>query len=141
MEERTPEDRIVVGVDGSPPSIAALRYAATLATALGTAIEVVTTWTYPTSADVPLLSDWDPAEDAASALEASIQEAFGGEPPVPLTRTVLSGPAAKTLIEASATSRMLVLGSRGHGGFIGLLLGSVSATCSAHARCPVLIVH
>ncbi len=141
MDERAAADRMVVGVDGSPQSLAALRYAATLATALGASIEVVTTWSYPPVADSPMLADWDPAQDAARALDATVAEAFDGDPPSSLTRAVVSGGAAKTLIERSAGSRMLVLGSRGHGGFVGLVLGSVSTACAAHAKCPVLIVH
>jgi len=61
--------------------------------------------------------------------------------PPDLTRQVIAGPPSRTLIELSADSAMLVLGSRGHGGFAGLLLGSVSAACGEHAYCPVLIVH
>lgn len=139
MESDT--DRIVVGVDGSASSIAALRYAARIATALGAPLEAVTTWTYPPFADAYLIADWSPQQDAEQILDAAIGEAFDDSPPAGLTRTVLSGPTARTLIAVSETSGMLVLGSRGHGGFAGLLLGSVSAACAEHAHCPVLVVH
>lgn len=133
-------DRIVVGVDGSESSISALRYAARLATALDAPLHVVTTWTAP-PIDPYLAIDWTPETYAGEALDAAIEEVFGKTPPDGLTRAVLPGSASRTLIGLSDTSAMLVLGSRGHGGFVGLLLGSVSATCAEHAHCPVLIVH
>jgi nucleotide-binding universal stress UspA family protein len=58
-----------------------------------------------------------------------------------LSTKTLHGPPARTLIEESRNAFMLVLGSRGHGGFAGLLLGSVSTACAQHAHCPVLIMH
>jgi nucleotide-binding universal stress UspA family protein len=66
---------------------------------------------------------------------------FGEEDPPWVARILQSGGAAHVLLEASETPLMLVVGSRGHGGFAGLLLGSVSATVAEHASCPVLIVH
>ncbi|GAB6856538.1 universal stress protein [Microbacterium xylanilyticum] len=133
--------RIVVGVDGSPSSVAALKYAARLARALDAPLEAVTTWTYPPMTGAELVIEWQPEEDAKELLDHSIADAFGDSPPEGLTRTVLSGPPSPTLIDVSRTSGMLVLGSRGRGGFVGLLLGSVSATCAQHAHCPVLIMH
>lgn len=133
--------RIVVGVDGSDSSIEALRYAATLSTALERPLEVVTTWVSPMAGSYYSRGDWPPEDDAKSLQREAIIEAFGDTPPVGLTARLIAGPAASTLIEESATAGMLVLGSRGHGGFVGLLLGSVSATCAEHAHCPVLIVH
>ncbi|GLI28604.1 universal stress protein [Agromyces rhizosphaerae] len=132
--------RILVGVDGSAPSIEALRYGARLADALDAPLEAVTTWTFPPVMGAYVVDGWTPDEDAQGILDDSIAEAFGDDPP-DLARTVLAGPAAGTLIEESRRARMLVLGSRGHGGFAGLLLGSVSAACAAHAHCPVLILH
>lgn len=138
--ENTHSDRIVVGVDGSESSVAALRYAAHLATALDKPLHVVTTWTAP-PIEPYLAIEWSPEEFAGEVLDGAIAEAFGDAPPHGLTRAVLLGSAARTLIGLSDTSSMLVLGSRGHGGFVGLLLGSVSAACAEHAHCPVLIVH
>lgn len=130
---------IVAGVDGSPSSVVALRYAATLAHALGAPLEVVTAWTSPPL--VPRLAiEWSPDQEARELLDASIYEAFGDDPPAGITSAVLPGSPARSLIELSARCAMLVLGTRGHGGFVGLLLGSVSAACVAHAHCPVLIV-
>lgn len=134
-------DRVVVGIDGSASSIAALKYAARIANALDAPLEAVTTWTYPPITGAELVMHWQPEEDAKQVLDSAITDAFGDSSPKGLTRTVLSGPAARTLIEVSKTSGMLVLGSRGRGGFAALLLGSVSAACAEHAHCPVLIVH
>ncbi|WP_336629412.1 MULTISPECIES: universal stress protein [unclassified Microbacterium] len=134
-------DRIIVGVDGSPSSIAALKYAARLAQALHAPLEAVTTWTYPPMTGAELVIEWQPEQDAQQILDQSVVAAFGDAPPDALTRTVLSGPPARTLIDLSETAGMLVLGSRGRGGFAGLLLGSVSASCASHAHCPVLIMH
>lgn len=141
MDERQDKDRVVVGVDGSESSVAALRYAARIADAFGAPLEVITTWSYPPIADPYILTHWSPEEDAAANQAAAITRAFGANPPDGLTRTVLIGPAARALIEASDGCAMLVVGSRGRGGFAGLLLGSVSTTCAQHARCPVVIVH
>lgn len=138
--ENTHAHRIVVGVDGSRSSVAALRYAADMAVALKEPLHVVTTWTAP-PIEPYLAIEWSPAEYAREILDESIAEAFGDEPPGDLTSEVLLGPAARTLIRLSDSASMLVLGSRGHGGFVGLLLGSVSAACAEHAHCPVLIVH
>ncbi|GAT73750.1 universal stress protein [Microbacterium hydrocarbonoxydans] len=133
-------ERIVVGVDGSEPSVAALKYAARMAEALGTSLEVVTAWA-PPPLDPMMVIDWSPEEAAKDVLDGTVRDAFGDDPPAGLARTVNPGSPARTLIRMSESCGMLVLGSRGHGGFAGLLLGSVSAACAAHAHCPVLIVH
>jgi nucleotide-binding universal stress UspA family protein len=136
------ERRIVVGVDGSRHSVEALRWAAYQASLLGARLNVVTAWEYPASfgwAAVP--SDWDPAEDMEKVLQEAVRAAFGDEPPAGLELQVREGGAARVLLEACEGATMLVVGSRGHGGFAGLLLGSVSAGVAEHASCPVLIIH
>jgi nucleotide-binding universal stress UspA family protein len=75
------------------------------------------------------------------ALDETVQAAFGDQPLPGLRREVREGGAARVLIEASRGATMLVVGSRGHGGFTGLLLGSVSSNVAEHAPCPVLIIH
>lgn len=134
-------DRVIVGVDGSAPSIAALRYGARIAAAFDAPLEAVTTWAFPRLADAYTVAAWSPEEDATAVLDASIEQAFGSEPPAGLVGTVLPGPPARTLVDLSRNAAMLVLGSRGRGGFAGLVLGSVSSACAAHAHCPVLVVH
>jgi nucleotide-binding universal stress UspA family protein len=133
--------RVVVGVDGSQPSREALRWARTLAGCTGAVVEAVTVWTYPAAAGWGMLGDWDPEENAREVLEEALDAAYGNDRPPKLTTRVEQGPAAKSLLDASEGAQMLVVGSRGHGGFTGLLLGSVSAVCAEHAHVPVLVVH
>jgi len=134
--------RIVVGVDGSRPSQQALRWGAHLAATFGAGLDAVTAWEFPSTygfSAVP--SDWDPAQDMRKVLDETIQEVFGGQPPAGLRPLAYEGGAAKVLLDASQGAIMVVVGSRGHGGFAGLLLGSVSANVAEHASCPVLVIH
>ncbi|WP_312180276.1 universal stress protein [Arthrobacter sp.] len=134
--------RIVVGVDGSALSLIALRTAHRLAGLLQCHIQAVTVWSYPVALAVPIAStEWTPRVEAESALDETLQEAFGPDLPKGLTKTAVAGQPVQVLVEASRDAEMLVVGSRGRGGFAGLLLGSVSSAAAAHAHCPVLIVH
>jgi nucleotide-binding universal stress UspA family protein len=142
MTEHDTSSRILVGVDGSASSIDALRHGAEIAAAFDAPLEALITWHLPVTPDATtLLSSWSPHDDAEQVLAQAVEAAFGGTPPASFSATVRQGPAAATLIEESADAGMLVLGSRGHGGFVGMLLGSVSSQCAAHAHCPVLIMH
>lgn len=76
--------------------------------------------------------DWDPAGEMRRVVESVVQSVFGSEPPASLVIEVREGGTAKVLLEAGAAATMLVVGSRGHGGFGGLLLGSVSANGPIH---------
>ncbi len=135
--------RIVVGVDGSESSKSALRWAARLLPVFNGEIEAVIAWEYPSSYGwgIALPSDWRPDLDAAKALEAAVDDAFGNQRPPGLKCTVCEGRASYVLLEASEGADLLIVGSRGHGGFAGLLLGSVSTACTEHAKCPVLVAH
>ena len=142
-EETAQTRRIVVGVDGSASSVLALRWAARQAEMTGATIEAVYTWAYPVASGwttYPTV-DWNPAEDGEKLLTAAIDLVFGSQRPAGLQLLVREGGAAQILLSQSQDAEMLVVGSRGHGGFAGLLLGSVSAHCAEHARCPVLVVH
>jgi nucleotide-binding universal stress UspA family protein len=147
LEQPAVSNRIVVGVDGSEPSKQALRWAQFLARTTGVHLEVVNAWqpyaaygwgVYGMGA---VLGDWDAGRDAEKVLVEAVDEVFGAHRPATLQTTVREGHAAKVLLDVSHGARMLVVGSRGHGGFAGLLLGSVSANCAEHATCPVLVVH
>lgn len=132
--------RIIVGVDGSESSIEALRRAVGIAEKFGSAVEAVCAWTYPV-AYAPLPPEWHADLDAQSVVEDAAARVFGDSPPPWFTSRVRRGAAALVLIDESASADLLVVGSRGRGGFAGLLLGSVSAQCAEHSHCPVLVVH
>jgi nucleotide-binding universal stress UspA family protein len=134
--------KIVVGVDGSEGSQDALRHAEQLAITGGARLEAVIAW-QPTLVYGPIYSvaNWAPQDDALHVLDATVAAVFGDDVPESMTRTVAEGVTAQVLIEASKDADLLVVGSRGYGGFAGLLLGSVSSACAEHAKCPVLVVH
>lgn len=134
--------RIVVGVDGSPASQQALRWAAGIAATTGAQIEAVTAWQYPPVFSWAIVqSDWNPADDMEKSLVAAVDEVFGTERPADLKLTTREGHPSAVLLDAGTGALMIVVGSRGRGGFAGLLLGSVSAHVAEHAHCPVLVVH
>ena len=142
MDKQAEPRPIIVGVDGSPTSIDALRKAAEIARAPDWPIEAITAWQFPFGYDGTFPTDvWSPEEDAKRLLVAAVEVAFDAEQPKRLTMMTAPGPAASVLIEKSDGASMLVVGSRGRGGFTGLLLGSVSTACAQHAHCPVLIMH
>lgn len=139
---------IVVGVDHSPGARAALVFADEEARLRGATIHAVHAWQYgyigyvgPESRLPPVGADIDELHTAAAtALEASVREALP-DTDVPIELQAIQGAPASVLVEASRDADLLVVGSRGHGGFVGLLLGSVGQQCAHHAECPVVIVH
>lgn len=140
--ETTPaERRIVVGVDGSAHSILALRRARELAEAEGARLDVVTSWSYPVMMTAyELVFSPTFQEIAASEQKKALEAVFGAELPEWVDPLVVEGNAAQQLVKRSAGADLVVIGSRGHGGFKGLLLGSVSSEVAARAACPVLIM-
>ncbi len=140
---------VVVGVDGSEGAKAALRFALEEARLRQATLRVVHTWHFGgiglsgiegfTPAGAGDLSDLRRAAEVA--LDAILHEVAPQPDGVTIERHVVEGAAATVLIDASRDADLLVVGSRGHGGFTGLLLGSVGQQCAHHAACPVVIVH
>lgn len=141
--ERPQIRRIVVGVDGSDHSVRALQWAAQEATHHGASLLAVTAWQQATAGAMPPSSgtpatrtaDLDLGGTTAQGLRDTVAAAG-----VEAETSVEHGGAAKVLIERSAGADLLVVGSRGHGGFVGMLVGSVVQHVTAHAECPVVIV-
>jgi nucleotide-binding universal stress UspA family protein len=133
--------RIVVGIDGSPSSLDALSWAARQADLTGSALEVVMTWEWPSSYGwaAPVPTDFDPEEDVRQSLESAVAPVRAAHPNITVDPKLVSGHPAPILVEASKGADLLVVGSRGHGEFVGMLIGSVSAYCATNARCPVLV--
>ena len=139
---------IVVGVDHSPGAKAALMFANDEARLRGATIRAVHAWQYgyigysgPEGSVPSVGADIDQLRNAAvAALEASVREALP-DTEVEIKLEAIQGAPAGVLVAASRDADLLVVGSRGHGGFVGLLLGSVSQQCAHHSECPVVIVH
>lgn len=133
---------IAVGVDGSASSLDALRRADQLARLSGASLTVISSWQPPYlyGPVVPPL-EWSPEDDARKILNDSVTLTLGADALARITAETPEGAPAVVLIEASRKADLLVVGSRGRGGFTGLLLGSVSSACAEHAACPVLVVH
>ena len=133
---------IVVGVDGSDASVSALRHAQGLAVPLAAKVVALACWDYPPVYDGYVavgIDDFDVR--AGEILAEAVAKAFGPDTPDNVEARLIQGHPRRVLIEESKAADILVLGRRGHGGFGGLLLGSVSSACVAHAHCPVLVVH
>ncbi len=133
---------VVVGVDGSEASLDALRWAAQQAQLTGASLDVVTAWEYPTAFGwaPPIPADWNPEEEARRELAESVERALGAAPSVNVRQVVVEGHPAPVLLAAAEHADLLVVGSRGHGAFVGMLVGSVSEHCVSHAPCPVVVV-
>jgi nucleotide-binding universal stress UspA family protein len=138
--------KIVVGIDGSDGSRAALRWAHAEAELRRCPLEVVTAWQFPVMTSLPAFGAVPPPDDLSGEAQASLEailrdEGVASTDGVPVTATVAEGSATAALLAAAADADLLVVGSRGHGGFTGLLLGSVSQQCTSHSPCPVVVVH
>jgi len=136
---------IVVGVDGSPDSKIALSWAAAEAADHGADLVVLNVWEHtlpPPAGSVSVSEHYVPdrSQRTADDLLEVIKEVLGENPPVLIQPQIKQGNPAKMLIEQSADADLLVVGTRGHGGFRGLVLGSVSQHVAAYAKCPVAVV-
>jgi nucleotide-binding universal stress UspA family protein len=134
--------RIIVGIDGSEPSKAALRWAIRQAELVHGEVEALAAWdAYTGYGRVPYV-DADVVEKLAETrLFAAIDEVAGPDAPVPVHGRTVHGDAAQVLVDSSRDADLLVVGNRGHGRFASALLGSVSDRCAHHAKCPVVVIH
>lgn len=143
---------ILVGVDGSPASRKALEWAGDEAVRHKSELVLLTAYLAPppppSSGGIsPTVSPHEAAgseeatrDTAKRLLMDAIRDVLGEDPPVVVHPRVIEGNAAKLLIDLSEDADVLVVGSRGYGGFAGLLLGSVSQNVAAHAKCTVVVV-
>jgi nucleotide-binding universal stress UspA family protein len=142
MTETVNQPRIVVGIDGSESSKQALRWAVEQARLVGATVDAITVW------EDPAQFGWIPVVDVEGldkackqTLAETVAEVAGGQPSVSIHSRVIGGHhPAYVLIREAEGAQLLVLGSRGHGGFVGALLGSVSQHCVQHAACPVVVI-
>ena len=136
--------RVVVGIDGSDNSKSALQWAAEEARTHGAELTVVSVWTPLVvpgpHGNVGWATQLDPEAQARDTLQATLDDTLGGDPGVGVRREVRGGNAAKVLIDLSEGADALVIGARGQGGFVGLLLGSVSQHVATNATCTVVVV-
>ena len=137
--------RIIVGVDGSPPSVAALRWAVRQAELTGGRIDAVIAWEFQLVASgfgwAPnkAFDDTECTELALKTLNSAIGD-VNPPPSVPVTQVVMEGNPAQVLRSAAKDADLLVVGSGGHSAFVDALIGSVSVRCLHHATCPVVVV-
>jgi nucleotide-binding universal stress UspA family protein len=137
--------RIVVGVDGSELAEAALRWAIDQAELTGAGVEAVMTWNAPPvtggfmGSSVATI-EVDFAGLAEEAMAETINRVADVASTVPLRTVVAAGEAGDVLLDAARDADLLVVGSRGHGGLVGGLLGSVSQHCVHHSLCPVVVI-
>jgi nucleotide-binding universal stress UspA family protein len=134
--------RIVVGVDGSVPSKAALVWAAGQARLTGAVVEAVIAWGYPAMFGyrVPVTPDVSVEELAKRSVEHAVAEVSGSAGQLAVRSRVVEGDAARVLLDASEGAELLVVGNRGHGRLAESVLGSVSQHCVHHATCPVVVI-
>lgn len=135
--------RIVVGVDGSPSSQEALRWALGQARLTGQKVDAVTSWRIPVDYGVGgagMLTTFDWEGSAAGLLKETVAAVAGSSDADQVTQHVVMGHPARVLLDASEDAALVVVGSRGRGGFTGMLLGSVSQQVVTRAACPVVVV-
>ncbi|MFJ1595709.1 universal stress protein [Streptomyces sp. NPDC088261] len=140
----TPTSGIVVGVDGSEPSLKALHWAVRQAKLTGEQVTAVIGWEYPATGWAAMLpgtpAEFDPESLARQILDETLDKNLDDTVTATIERRVVNGPAAQVLIDASKDATLLVVGERGYSGFTATLLGSVSLHVTQHAKSPVVVV-
>ena len=135
--------RIVVGVDGSPGSLAALCWALREAASRGLTAHAVAAWEFPmesTFGDMATVGDFHPVVAAEEILVSALADASVAADDPTVTTAPVEGHPAEVLMRMASSAELLVVGSRGHGRIFGALLGSVSHYVAAHAACPVVVI-
>ena len=135
-------ERIVVGIDGSQAAREALRWAVDEAHRRNATVEAVYAWHQPFIAGYMMEGELDLGhyeEEAQKVLDTTVDAVTNGGD-VAIERKLVAGSAAGVLVDEAKGAALLVVGSRGRGGFTGLLLGSVSQQAAHHAPCPVVII-
>lgn len=136
------DGRVVVGIDGSEPASRALEWAFDYARMSGSSLLAVAAWTFPAvyGFETPPLDGWDMEGSTREAASEQLKAADERHGDVSADLAVEQGHPSQVLVDASKGARLLVVGSRGLGGFSGALLGSVSTHCVHAAHCPVVVV-
>ena len=135
-------NRVVVGIDGSAASEEALAWAADESRVRGAVLEIDHVWSLPNLGYGGFVAQIDDFEkDAKELLEKVTDRARKNHPDRTIESNLLEGPPAPALIVRGKRADLLVVGSRGHGGFTGLMLGSVSQQLVHHAEFPIVVVH
>lgn len=133
--------RIIVGVDGSPDSKRALRWAVAQAERTGQEVHAITAWEVPVRVVlVPTATEQDYADHAAAVAESELNEVLGEHPSVGVHARTIEGRPARVLTAVATSEDTLVIGSHGRGELPGMHLGSVSSYCVHHAPCPVVLL-
>jgi nucleotide-binding universal stress UspA family protein len=143
----TSDGMIVVGVDGSDDAQRAIAWAVAEARVHGDMVLLVHAWQFPAVAltryagdPLPVFGRDDIEHLAKDLLARAAESATKLDPAVKLETRLVQGHPGAVLIDASRGARLLVVGSRGLGGFTGMVMGSVSGSCAHHAHCPVVIM-
>jgi nucleotide-binding universal stress UspA family protein len=135
----TSDPVIVVGVDGSPSSQRAVRWAAQQAKLTGATLRAVSSWRWPNYI-TRIPPGVDLASDTRRTLDEVLEEALTGSEDVSVTRHVIEGPPGPALLTQAQDATLLVVGAQGRAAFPGMLLGSVAEYCVRHGSCPVVVV-
>jgi nucleotide-binding universal stress UspA family protein len=144
MTTASASPRVVVGVDGSAESVAALAWAKRYATATGATITAVLAWHYPPAGLAPAARPQPITEDVRADMQAvldkTVADVFNGTGAGRVQTRIAYGHPAQVLTSESADADLLVVGNRGHGAFTGMTVGSVSMHCVSNSHCPVVVV-
>jgi nucleotide-binding universal stress UspA family protein len=130
---------VVVGVDGSPSSQRAVRWASRQAKLTGATLRAVSSWRWPNYITI-VPPGVDLASDTRRTLDEVLEEALAGSEDLSVTRHVIEGPPGPALLTQAQDASLLVVGAQGRAAFPGMLLGSVAEYCVRHGSCPVVVV-